>query len=95
MKHVIQDLINEGKLQVDTSSSNPNKDLGIYQNPLPHHTNNVSWNINQVMHECDPNYTRYVSMISVSTRAQKAQNKQGIIINQQNVMPNIPKPQPP
>ena len=50
LKHVIQDLIDEGKLQVDTPLPNPNKELGIYQNPLPHHTNNISWNTNQVTH---------------------------------------------
>jgi len=54
---------------------NPNKDLGIYQNPLPYHTSNISWNTNQVTHECNPNYTSYVSMIRVTTRVQKIQNK--------------------
>lgn len=45
------------------------KELGIYRNPLPHHTNNISWNTNQVTHKCDSNYIGYVSMISVATRA--------------------------
>lgn len=92
---MIQDLIDEGKLQVDTPLPNPNKELSIYQNPLPHHTNNISWNTNQVTHKCDPNCTGYVSMISVAIRAQKIQNKQGTIMNQQNVIPQIPKPQHP
>ena len=69
MKHVIQDSIDEGKLQVDTPLPNPNKELGIYQNPLPHHANNVSWNTNQGTHKWNPNQIGYVSMISVATRA--------------------------
>jgi len=47
------------------------------------------------MHKYNPNYIGYVSMISVATRTQKNINRQGVIINQQNVMPQIPRPQPP
>ena len=75
MKHVIQDLIYDGKLQVDNPLPNPNQELGIYQNALPHHANSISWNINKVTHNWDPNYIGYVSMINVVTRAQKSQNK--------------------
>jgi len=95
LKHVVQDLIDEGKLQVETPSQNPNQDLGIYQNPLPHHANNISSSINQVTHKINPNYTGYVSMISVATRAQKSQNKQTTTTNQQSEIPNIPRPQYP
>ena len=66
---MIQDLIDERKLQVCTPLSNPNKELCIYQYSLPHHINNISWNTNQVTHKCDPNYIGYVSMISVSISA--------------------------
>jgi len=69
--------------------------LCIYQNPLPHHANNISPSINQVTHKFNPNYTGYVSMISVATRAQKSLNKQTTTINQQSETPNIPIPQYP
>lgn len=101
MKYVIQDLIDNGKLEVDNPFAIPNQDLGIYQNPLPHHaTNNILWktNDNQVTRKWDPNGTGFISMISVATIAQKAQEKKdGISINPQhriNTSPQIPRPQP-
>lgn len=56
---------------MDNPLAIPNQDLGIYQNPLPHHVmNNISWNTNdnQVTHKWDPNGTSFISMISVATR---------------------------
>jgi len=90
---VIQDLIDEGKLQVDTPLPNPKQELGIYQNPLLHHVNNILSILNQVTHKLNPNQIEYISMISVATRAQKNQNKQTTTINQQHVIPDIPRPQ--
>lgn len=41
LKNVIQDLIDNGKLEVDNPFAIPNQNLGIYQNPLPQHPSNV------------------------------------------------------
>jgi len=43
LKNIVQDLIYNGKLEVDNLVTIPNQNLGIYQNPLPQHpANNIS-----------------------------------------------------
>ena len=43
LQHKIQNLIDQGKLDVDNPLAIPNQNLGIYQNPLPQHqANNIS-----------------------------------------------------
>lgn len=72
LKYVVQDLIDNEKLEVDNPLAISNQELGIYQNPLPHHaTNNISWKINdnEVTHKWDPNGTNFISMINVAIRA--------------------------
>lgn len=65
-------------MEVENPLVVPNQDLGIYQNPLPHHsTNNVSWNTNEkkVTHKWDSNGARFVFVKSVATISQKDQEK--------------------
>ena len=40
LKNIVQDLIYNGKLEVDNLVTIPNQNLGIYQNPLPQHPTN-------------------------------------------------------
>lgn len=66
LKNVVQDLIDNGKLEVDNPIAIPNKNLGIYQNPLSLH---VSLHSKQVTYNWIQDNSSFISMISVATRS--------------------------
>lgn len=98
LQHKIQNLIDQGKLEVDNPLAIPNQTFG----PLPQHqANNVSLHPlgNQVTHKLSYENVTFIAMINITTRDQKVQGKQNIILGNQPdevfIQQHTPGPQPP
>lgn len=78
LQHKVQDLINQGRLEVDNPLTIPNQNLKIYQNPLPsHQANTIASHTqqSQVVHKDLHDASTFVAMVSIATRAQRSHRR--------------------